>query len=240
MKTIKIFSALFLIILTGCSTMGTVSPSQFYISVDSIASKSGESGKSYLVLPGNEGEKERDLQFLEFSGYLAKALNAKGYTSAASPEDADLAVFLSYGIGDPRTHHYSYSFPTWGRTGVSSTTSLVATKTGEGKTVYSAYTSYRPNYGITGYETYTGSRVTFSRFIVITAYDYKEFKRTGERVEVWKTTVISNGASDDLRRIFPVMITASESYLGTDTGHKVYVSFNENDGAVRELKDTTD
>ena len=49
------------------------------------------------------------------------------------------------------------------------------------------------------------------------------------------------GTSDDLRRIFPLLMAASVPCLATDTGHKVYVTIYEDDDSVKEIKvDTKD
>ncbi len=225
LKIICIFSIAFLF---GCTSVSNIAQPRYNITIDSLASPSSLSKKTYMILPGNEGVKENDLQFQEFAGHLMRVLDAKGYNSAGSAEEADVVIFLAYGIGDPRTHHYSYRFPTWGTTGYSSATSIIA-KTDGDKTTYRSITTYMPNYGITGYDTYLSSRTTYLRFATITAYDYESFKNSEEEIQLWKTTITSAGASDDLRRAFPVLIAASEPYLATDTGHKIYIFSSEND-----------
>jgi len=112
-----ILFTLFIIVLGGCATTGQPT---FSVAIDSLASPQAASKKTYLLIPGNEGVTWDDLQFQEYATYLMRVLNAQGYVLAKSAEEADLAIILSYGIGDPQTHQYSYSLPTWGQTGVSS------------------------------------------------------------------------------------------------------------------------
>ena len=233
MKFIKICSVLCIILLSGCATVGRLN---FNIGVDSLASSNATQNKTYLLLPGNQGITPADLQFQEYAEYLKHVLEEKGYVYTTSQEKADLAVYLAYGIGDPETFQYAYSLPVWGHTGYYSTSSHIAQTTEDGKTTYRNITTYVPSYGFAGYETYMGSRTAYSRFVVITAYDYDQFKKEEKEIQLWKTTITSLGRSDDLRRVFPVLLAASIPYLATDTGHKVYVSLSETDDAVLKVK----
>ena len=108
---------IFITLLAGCAATGQPT---FYVSVDSLAASVASTKKTYLLIPGNEGVSRNDLQFQEYENYLKRVLNGKGYIAASSRDEADVAIVLSYGIGDPQTHQYSYSLPTWGQTGVSS------------------------------------------------------------------------------------------------------------------------
>ena len=57
--------------------------------------------------------------------------------------------------------------------------------------------------------------------IVLDAYDYEHFKRTGKEKQVWVTTSFSTGARSDLRTVLPVMVTALAPYIGSDTGRNI-------------------
>lgn len=236
MKLIKICSVLFIILLSGCSTLSGIGNVRFGVAVDSFASGEASSKKTYLLLPGNQGVTDADLEFQEYAAYLKRAMEAKGYVYTTSKDEADLAVYLSYGMGDPETYQYAYSLPEWGHTGFLSSRTYVAETGDDGKKTYRSYTTFTPTYGYRGYSTYIDTRTAYRRFAVITAYDYEQFKKDKKEVQLWKTTVTSTGASDDLRRIFPVLIAASVPYLATDTGHKVYIKLSETDDAVMKIK----
>jgi hypothetical protein len=85
--------------------------------VHSVADPYAETAQAYLVLPLNRGVKNTDLEFVEYSGYLSKALDALGYHHASSWQDAELVVFLGYGIGRPEDHLESYDLPASEQTG---------------------------------------------------------------------------------------------------------------------------
>lgn len=233
----KLFALTLVFLVCSCATVED--KPQFHVSVDSLASINGIAKKTYLLLPGNEGITWDDLQFQEYAIYLMRALNSQGFISAEKYEDADIAIVLSYGIGDPQTTQYSYTLPTWGQTGISSShtygTASVYGNTG----TYSGTTTYTPSYGVTGYRSQIGSMTTYFRYARITAYDYKAFKETEKQVQLWRTLATSNGSSGDLRRVFPVLIAATAPYLATNTGKQIPVQLYESDKIVRAVKGET-
>jgi hypothetical protein len=52
---------------------------------------------------------KEDLQFREYASYIHRVLEEKDFKQA-SDETANLVVFVIYGIDEPSTRHYSYSF----------------------------------------------------------------------------------------------------------------------------------
>lgn len=233
MRIVQVLGLIVATLAVGCATTGQ---RQFHVAVDSLASLSAQQKRTYLLLPGNEGVTWDDLQFQEYAAYLMRVLNAEGFTSARNAEEADVAIVLSYGIGDPQTTQYSYSLPVWGQTGVSSAhTYGTATSYGNSAS-YSGTTKYTPTYGIKGYTSHVGTRTTYFRFAQITAYDFKAFKETEKQVQLWRTTVTSSGSSGDLRQVFPILIGASVPYIATNTGKQVPVNLYENDKIVRAVK----
>lgn len=225
-----------LLLVAGCATMGQP---RFHVVVDSLASPRAERQRSYVLLPGNDGVTWEDLQFQEYAQYVKRALQARGFQPAERPEDADVAIVLSYGIGDPQTRQYTYSLPVWGQTGVSSShTYGTATAFGNMAT-YSGTTTYTPSYGVTGYTTHVGSVTTYFRYALITAYDFAEFRATNKQVQLWRTTITSSGSSGDLRRVFPILISAGVPHLDSNTGQQVEVQLYESDDAVKAIKGPT-
>lgn len=239
MKLIKIFTLICILALCGCSTLSNFGRARFGIAVDSLAAAGAAAKKTYLLLPGNQNVTAADLQFKEYAEYLKRVLNKRGYVYTESKDEADVAIYLAYGMGDPETHLYSYEMPVWGRTGYYASRTHVAETTADGGKTYKSYTTYTPTYGVAGYRSYIDSVTTYMRFAVITAYDYDQYKKDETEVQLWKTTINSTGTTDDLRRIFPILMAASIPYLATDTGRKVYMTLYESDPVVQEIKDGT-
>jgi len=227
-KVKYLFVILFLILLQGC-----IANPKYHIDIDSISATNSKVGNSFILIPGTKEIKEGDLQYQEFSGYIIKALESKGYKKVSSILDADLAIYLVYGIGDPETQQYTYSVPIYGQTGVSSsTTSGTITSNGN----YSGRTTHTPTYGVTGSSMRTKSYTTYFRYMILEAIDVQEYKKTKVEKQVWKTTVTSTGSSGDLRQVFPILVAASKSYIGTNTGRKIQVKLLESDKSVLAVK----
>lgn len=227
--------------LSGCAT--TQRPS-YIVSVNGLASQTTNAGVAFVILPGDRDVADTDLQFQEYAGFVERALNQSGFHRAPALEDADIAVFLAYGIGDPKEHVYSYSIPHFGQTGVSSTTTygnISGSAYGYGNTAYgsanySETTHYTPSYGITGYSSHIGTFVTYTRYVFIEAVDLPTHRRQNKVVQLWKSGITSVGSSGDLRRVFPVMIGAASSYLGKNTGAIQKVELYEDDPRVLLVK----
>ena len=222
-----------MLVISSCAT--TPQSPRFIANVDSI--NSGVYCKtSYILLPGNNGTNPDDIQFKEFAAYVNRALVNQRFIPVSSLQEADIAIFLSYGIGDPKEHQYTYSIPTWGQTGVSSSHTYGTINTYGNFGTYSGTTTYTPTYGITGRTTHTGSYTSYFRYIVLDAFDLEQYKKSGKEVQLWKTTVTSSGSSGDLRRVFPLLVAASQDFIGKNTGQKLELSLYETDERVLEIK----
>ena len=205
---------------------------RYHINVDSISS--GKYTKnSYVLLPGDQSTSASDLQFKEYASYVNRALIKQGFIPAESFQDASLAIFLTYGIGEPEQQLHTYSVPTYGQTGVSSSNTTGTFNT-DGS--YSGTTTYTPTYGVTGSTTHVDTITTYFRFIVMDAFDLDEYKTSEREVQLWKTTVTSTGTSGDLRIVLPALVAASQEYIGTNTGKKVKINMSTSDGRIAEIK----
>jgi hypothetical protein len=229
---LKIIVLLLATLISGCATLGP----RFEVSVDSLTSPGAQKKRTYLLLPGNKDVTWDDLQFQEYSVYVMRALALQGFVTAQNVEDVDVAIVVTYGIGNPHTIQNSYSAPVWGQTGVSSANSYgTATKYGNTAS-YSGTTTFTPTYGITGYTSHVTTQTTYFRYAVMTGYDFKTLNETEKEIQLWRTTVTSAGSSGDLRKVFPVLISASVPHIATNTKNQILVQLHENDKIVRTLK----
>lgn len=219
--------------LSGCAG---IPPTRFVSNVDSLAQADAVAKTLYVLLPGGKGVETGDLQFQEYAAYVEKVLSEKGFVKVATFQNANVAIFLAYAIGDPETYQYTYSLPTWGQTGVSSSNTYGTVSSYGGMATYSATTTHTPTYGITGSTTHVGTDTVYSRFLFLDAYDVPTYLREKKMTQVWKTSVVSTGSSGDLRLVFPYMVAAMKPYLGTNTGRRIEVEVPENDPAVQVLR----
>jgi len=230
----KRYLCLLVILLGGCATVDN--RPVFSVGVNSFARPGAETMKTFVLLPTGEGRTTDDLQFLEFSAYVERALTARGYQKATDFASADLAIFLAYGIGDPQTHTYTYTLPVWGQTGVVSSTTTGNVNVYGNTGTYSQTTTNTPQYGVKGYTSHQGSNTSFTRHAYLTAYDLVSYREKKKEIVVWETKIASAGSSGDLRLVFPVMIAASRSFLGISTGKIVDVNLREDDLPVLEVR----
>ena len=227
-RVIALIAALAL--LSGCvATSATLHCS---VQVDSIGRNDGK--KSYVLLPGNHGVSPQDMQYLEFAEYVKRVLKKQGFVEAGTSNQARIAIFLRYGIGDPKTHHYTYTVPTFGQTGTQTTTNAWASGSFGGFASYQSRTT--PTYGISGTQTYTGSYVTYTRYIILEAIDLDVYNSNQTIQPVWKTKIVSTGSSGDLRAVFPIILAASQYHIGRNTESIIDLDISGDDPRIDEIK----
>lgn len=210
----------------------------FAIAVDALRDATAVPLKSYVLFPGMEGVNDTDLQYREVARYVRKALAARGFSEAADPASADLALYLNYGIGGPRTTYFAYSYPVLGFQPAEHHI-LHATTVGEaGKSTITGTIDSFPTTVITGTQTRLAATTLYQRFLVIEAIDIAGSRKAGKTMPIWKTSITSVGTSDDLRRILPALVVAGQPYLGERSDHRIDVQIDEQDPAILALRQT--
>lgn len=222
----RLLLLVFAVSLAGCAAMSE--QSLYKVTIDAISSGTEPEEKTYVIASSNPEVSSRDLQFLEFAGPIEKALAQLGY-SKATPQNAAILITLSYEISAPKTVTSTRSVPIFGQTGVSSSTTYGQISPGG---TFSGTTYTTPTFGVTGYVPVTDTYETYTRTFVLSAYDIKASREQNVDVQLWRTTVTSNGTNSDLRTVFPYMVAASAAYFGKDPGKQVTVSILEDDPAV--------
>ncbi|MDR2694864.1 MAG: hypothetical protein LBC79_00590 [Deltaproteobacteria bacterium] len=174
-------------------------------------------GRRCLVLPAKADLSPDDLQFREFAAQLSASLARKGCEPAQGLEDADLAVSLAYGIGEPlivEQRGYVVHRP-WGRWGRAMPDYLPVTTTYifntcslrlEARLVEKAAA---PSAGAKQGGAPSGPRA-------------EDGARPGR--QVWKLEAAHVGQQSDLRLLFPWLLAAAGEYYGVDSGRTILVS----------------
>lgn len=85
-----------LIILLFLILCGCANHSSLPVKVDAIASSDSDRKMKYVLMPGSDSINKTDLQFLEFSRYLDKALISQGFKKSVDNE-AQIAILAAYG-----------------------------------------------------------------------------------------------------------------------------------------------
>lgn len=229
--------------LTSCASMyNTTSNDRYVVEVDAYGNDSYLNSKKYIIASGDSTVNESNLQYIEFSDYIKKILASKGYTETQDWDEADLMIFFKYGISDPETFQQTYAVPTWGQTGVSSTTTRGNVNVNPyGNNIdYNQTTTSNPTYGITGTRNVSQTYTKYFRYVTLTAYDLNLYKENEKEKIVWNTIITSDGSSDDLRKVIPYMVTVGASYIGKSSGEKKSLEIYGNDERVNQLKGISD
>ncbi|MBI3903345.1 MAG: BON domain-containing protein [Nitrosomonadales bacterium] len=235
--TLRYFRTLLILLaalLGGCA--GINARPTITVNVDAIASGQASYKKTYWLMPGNAGISIDDLQFQEYAGYIRRGLISSSFRESQKLEDADIVIFVSYGIGDPQLHTSTYSLPVWGQTGYSGSMTTGTVNSYGGNLSYNSYTTYTPTYGITGYSTHIQQVTTYFRYLVLDAYDIDAYKRDKKFSQVWRSTTTSTGSTGDLRYVMPALVIGSFKNWGVSTGQRVSSTFAIDDPAVENLR----
>ena len=217
----------------GCATQPTI-----LVNVDALSVPGAATAQEYVLLPGAEDISPDDLRFKEFCVYLERALVSKGFVPAEGLDSAEVVIFVSYAIGDPKDHIYSYSIPHYGKTGIASSHTSGTVQSFGNYGTYSGTTTYQPSYGVTGYSSHVGTYVTYTRWLSLVACDVAAYRREKKTIELWRVQAVSTGRSGDLRRVFPIMVTAVRPHLAESTDKKsITVTLKENDEEVIRIRD---
>lgn len=209
------------------------------VNVDTISVSNAREKKRYFLIPGNKDCSPSDLQFMEFARYTDNALICEGFIKVSSIEEADIAIILNYGISDPYVYQYTYETPIWGQTGVDSKTTYGTVNTYSNMVTYSSQTEYTPTYGVVGSKTQVGTGVLFFRYFVLSGVDLEEFKKTNkieDAKNLWVTKANSSGESGDLRKIFPILLVASQKHIARNTDQQIHYKIKENDKRIENIK----
>lgn len=191
-------------------------------------------GKTYVIIPANEELDVNDLEFKEYSSYVKKVLAVAGAREASDFINADLCILMHYEITD-KSYEETVSRPVFGQTGIKSITTNTNTTTnrntyGQGSvSTYgnSAYGNANINssanrnttstsninysYGVTGYRTVQRHVEKYLRIINLYAYENVE-----NSPMVWKRNIMSDGSSDKLRELIPVMSYCAIDKIGVN------------------------
>lgn len=169
-------------------------------------------GKTFYVVPGDNKISPKDLEFQQYTKYVASYIILLGGIETRDTANADMCIFLNYGIGESKPLIQNHAIR--GNTGISSITTTTD--------YYGNKTSYvNHNYGVVGY--YQTQTEQYRRYIDIYAYNNHNLDNM-----LWKTNIESTGWKNDLRVIFPFMMYASRFYLGSDSKGKKNININEN------------
>jgi hypothetical protein len=195
-----IIAALIAMLVSGCMIVRS------NISVFHDLPPTAGFGYATLPLKGQEGS----LEHKSYEQLVKAELNKRGYREVSVAE-ADILVFLDYGIDSGREVVSSY--PIIGQTGTSSSYTTGTVTSYGGYATYSGTTYNTPTYGVVGTGTQSGT--VFTRFLRLDFVDRAQLA-AGKVQKRYEAKVISAGSSGQIAAVMPTMIKALfEDFPGT-------------------------
>ena len=204
----NILMPIILFIITACSPV----VNKYRVTIDAISTPTKLiKPSSYTIKALGDNTNVNSLRFQYQSQYLIKLLNKKGYTQIPYENLAKQIIYFDYGIETIKEETRGYSEPD------------VSFGVSWGYPFGYYHQRYHPfwhDVSYTSYRTYHKTYRLFNRYIVILSKDPK-----GK--ELWRVDASSIGESDNLKKIIPLLIKASEPYIGKDTDKPVHVVIEE-------------
>ena len=220
------------VLFGGCATPG-LPPVR--VEVSSFARPVNQSDKAYWIFPGNEGAKANDIDFIEFSGVVDRALVQHGFRRAASAPSADVAIVLTYGIGEPRERTVTFVRPVFGPMDTVAAHTSGTVHTSGATATYHTPTTIVPTDGVTDYQTTNRTVTTFTLHAVVSAHEMARPPATKDDIVLWETRMSSSGQGGYLARLFPVLIAAGAPQFGQNSGCPATVALRESDARAIAL-----
>ena len=222
---------------------------QFHVNVDSISKPKVNTNIKYFLFSAVKDVNEDDLQFQEYASYVDRALKISGFRKAENSETAEIGIYLYYGISNPKTHFFTESesklspieFPSMetGNKFNRNRDNFEASnlRKHDTNTVDSYKYSFNSGTWIKKSETCIKTETVYYAFMWLDAIDMNEYRKTGKKVQLWKTTVSTRGTCGDLRISFPVLVTAAIPYIGSNTRKTIEVTLSESDSVFIHFKE---
>lgn len=212
------FLSLGLLLLAGCATTYRVQVSA--LNDPALAATQ----RAYTLRSGLPGVGSNDLEFREVARYVRAALAQRGFTEAADPARADLAIFISYGVGKPVARTYTTATPIYAEVGGGYYTTHEQSTDASGKTTTVSRTAYQPGYyQRVGTDTAVNTVVTYKKYLELSARDNRDPAHAATAREIWTLTAASNDLNADLREALPYLLAAAIPSLGENTHQAIFV-----------------
>jgi len=183
-----------LMLLSGCAGLVKSNVSVFHV----LPEKAEPTKYAFLPVEGQRGS----LEYESYKGLVRTELSKYQYEETSISE-ATVIIAFNYVIGDGKVK--VSSVPTYGQTGVSSSTTYGTVSTYGNYGTYSGTTTYTPTYGVTGSQAV--SRTAYTRKVWLHIVD-KASLESNEPKKLYEASVVSEGSSSQIAKVMPALIKA--------------------------------
>lgn len=245
-RIIAFFLVFFLSGLMSCVAPPQTQPMLVQVQVDAYAAKNqtfeGMSYRLYSGFPDSVEESRSQVETFiheELTTYVENALAEAGFQEAAQESEADLAIFFTYGVSEPKTFEWQAVIPIYRQSGVSSKTTTGESRTYQNHyrstTQFSSQTYYTPRYEVTGSRSISKSETYYIRHLNVSGYYMADVQTDSAPPLQWTTTATSTGSSEELRKIFPYIAYSTIVYLGKSSKESRRMEFEVGDRKIQRF-----
>ena len=170
------------VILVALSLMGCL---RVETQISSFSSFTGGPplGETFYILPNRD--QQGSAEFRQYAGSIARRLEARGWSSVESLDEAKFVVSMNYGVGG--STEVVSSVPIYGQTGGGMTTHMGTVYGSGGYGSYSGTSYTAPTYGVIGASTV--STTNYQRYFNM------RIQERDTREAVYETSASSTGSS---------------------------------------------
>lgn len=201
------------------------------LSIDAISLENNF--KKYKVIP-HESVDSKNIQYQKFLSQIKFSLNESGFQEdEINPE---IAIIFYYGIGKPIITTRTFAIPIFGTTGYSAASTHGTISTWGNSASYSQTTTLTPQTGIVGAVPHQTTEITYERYLSLLAYDLVKTRKDKAPAQIWETSILSVGESNDLRKVFPFMSVVLKDYANKDNGQRETIQITDYDSRFCKMK----
>ena len=182
-------------------------------------------GKHFYIIPADPNISPKDLEFKEYSQYVAALLRSSGAFEATDPATAEVCVLIDYLITD---FNYVETVPVPIRDVVGKILTV-------DQSPDRSHTAVRSKdvYETVGYTSESKQVHKFRRVLNIYCYDNLDYE--GDPDMLWKCNMVSDGSKNNLQIIIPALVypvigkagqrVSIDSWLNEDVDWGGYIAF---------------
>lgn len=175
----------------GCTSSST--PEHLRVRVESFARSESRLEGTYVLLPSKESEEHPKAELVQIVAFIDHALSDRGLRKVENQGVADFAVFAHFGVTARPV--------TLSRDELIFSQRVAMPPFGQGP----ASIRYEP----VGYMAHESTRMEKRWFLVLTVYDLKAFRSTGETRVMWEIATSCGIRGLSIVRAIPALLSAS-------------------------------
>lgn len=233
--------------VSGCSTL-------YKLDVTAYNNPNIDVGTSYVILSGNPDIPVTSPEFAGYANQIERALEPKGYHRVTDGDlsEAALGIYVSMAVSDPAKRYHTVQRGLYESPYADESAATVrgsgqggGGNSGSGGASQAKMPTTPAPEMLSGVAENSFATTVFTKQLNLVAVDLqsyiKEIDAVGREkavpVEVWSVDIETTGQPSDLSEVFPVMVAASQPYLGDSTDDVVQTKLSGSDKRVRQIKD---